>query len=238
VLQTGEYERLGSNTTRKTRARVIAATNANLPQLIRDGKFREDLFYRLNVIELEVPPLAARPEDVLPSRSTSSSRLHALARRLARARALQLARQRAGAQERDPSRVPLSVDNVVTAKSLALPVTVEPADGSNIDREAIEQALSSPMGRGALPRATSASRARRSIAAWRSSGLKATVDRRPHDREQLSEWPAARPGQYSASPIRAVRGRLSMRIIRFVALLLAQRRVSGRRLTPASRCAP
>jgi len=65
VLQTGEFERLGSNTSRKTKVRVIAATNANLRQAIRDGRFREDLFYRLNVIELEVPPLAERREDVL-----------------------------------------------------------------------------------------------------------------------------------------------------------------------------
>ncbi len=55
VLQTGEFERLGSNTTRRTRVRVIAATNTNLRGAIREGKFREDLFYRLNVIELEMP---------------------------------------------------------------------------------------------------------------------------------------------------------------------------------------
>jgi DNA-binding NtrC family response regulator len=142
VLQTGEYERLGSNTTRKTRARVIAATNANLPQLIRDGKFREDLLYRLNVIELEVPPLAARPEDVLPLAhhflepgfTLSPDALRALARYSwpGNVRELRNAIHRACL---------LSVDNVVTAKSLALPVTVEPADGSNIDRQAIEQAL-------------------------------------------------------------------------------------------------
>ena len=142
VLQTGEYERLGSNTTRKTRARVIAATNANLPQLIRDGKFREDLLYRLNVIELEVPPLAARPEDVLPLAqhflepgfTLSPDALRALARYgwPGNVRELRNAIHRACL---------LSVDNVVTAKSLALPVTVEPADGSNIDRQAIEQAL-------------------------------------------------------------------------------------------------
>jgi DNA-binding NtrC family response regulator len=142
VLQTGEYERLGSNTTRKTRARVIAATNANLPQLIRDGKFREDLLYRLNVIELEVPPLAARPEDVLPLAhhflepgfTFSPDALRALARYSwpGNVRELRNAIHRACL---------LSVDNVVTAKSLALPVTVEPADGSNIDRQAIEQAL-------------------------------------------------------------------------------------------------
>jgi DNA-binding NtrC family response regulator len=66
VLQTGEFERLGANTTRRTRVRVIAATNANLRQAILAGTFREDLFYRLAVIELEVPPLAERRDDILP----------------------------------------------------------------------------------------------------------------------------------------------------------------------------
>jgi DNA-binding NtrC family response regulator len=66
VLQTGEFERLGSNHTRRTQVRVIAATNTNLRQAIRSGAFREDLFYRLAVIELEVPPLAERREDILP----------------------------------------------------------------------------------------------------------------------------------------------------------------------------
>lgn len=64
VLQTGEFERLGSNTTRRTRVRIIAATNSNLREALRQGRFREDLFYRLNVIELEVPALAERPDDV------------------------------------------------------------------------------------------------------------------------------------------------------------------------------
>jgi DNA-binding NtrC family response regulator len=66
VLQTGEFERLGSSVTRRTHVRIIAATNANLRQAIREGRFREDLFYRLNVIELEVPALADRKEDILP----------------------------------------------------------------------------------------------------------------------------------------------------------------------------
>jgi DNA-binding NtrC family response regulator len=65
VLQTGEYERLGSNTTRRTQVRIIAATNANLREAIREGRFREDLFYRLNVIELEVAALAQRRDDIL-----------------------------------------------------------------------------------------------------------------------------------------------------------------------------
>lgn len=66
VLQTGELQRLGSNATRKVDVRVVAATNADLRAAIAEGRFREDLFYRLAVIELEVPPLADRPEDVLP----------------------------------------------------------------------------------------------------------------------------------------------------------------------------
>ncbi|MEO0424290.1 MAG: sigma-54 dependent transcriptional regulator [Pseudomonadota bacterium] len=66
VLQTGEFERLGSAKTRHVDVRVISATNADLSQAITDGEFREDLYYRLNVIELEVPPLAERMDDVLP----------------------------------------------------------------------------------------------------------------------------------------------------------------------------
>ena len=66
VLQTGEFERLGSNETRRVRVRVLSATNTDLAQAIRDGRFREDLFYRLNVIELKLPPLAERREDIVP----------------------------------------------------------------------------------------------------------------------------------------------------------------------------
>lgn len=66
VLESGEFERLGSTRTRKVKVRVISATNADLPALIRNGKFREDLFYRLNTIEIALPPLADRDEDILP----------------------------------------------------------------------------------------------------------------------------------------------------------------------------
>ncbi|MEN6540190.1 MAG: sigma-54 dependent transcriptional regulator [Mizugakiibacter sp.] len=66
VLETGQFERLGSSRTRSVKVRVVSATNADLPAMIREGRFREDLYYRLNVIELRVPPLAERPEDVLP----------------------------------------------------------------------------------------------------------------------------------------------------------------------------
>ncbi|WP_323142120.1 sigma-54-dependent transcriptional regulator [Massilia phyllosphaerae] len=66
VLETGRFERLGSNRERQVKVRVISATNADLQGMIRAGTFREDLFYRLNLIELKLPPLAARPGDILP----------------------------------------------------------------------------------------------------------------------------------------------------------------------------
>ncbi len=66
VLQTGEFERLGSNQTIKVDVRVFSATNANLSQAVKQGTFREDLFYRLNVIELHLPALNARKDDIIP----------------------------------------------------------------------------------------------------------------------------------------------------------------------------
>jgi DNA-binding NtrC family response regulator len=66
VLQTGEFERLGSSESRRVTVRVLSATNASLTEAIRQGRFREDLYYRLNVIELQVPPLAERREDIVP----------------------------------------------------------------------------------------------------------------------------------------------------------------------------
>jgi DNA-binding NtrC family response regulator len=66
VLQTGEFERLGSSVTRKVDVRIVSATNVDLSRAIANGTFREDLFFRLNVIELHVPPLADRPDDIMP----------------------------------------------------------------------------------------------------------------------------------------------------------------------------
>ncbi len=66
VLQSGQFERLGSSTTRKVDVRIVSATNADLPRAIAAGAFREDLYFRLNVIELCVPPLAERSDDILP----------------------------------------------------------------------------------------------------------------------------------------------------------------------------
>lgn len=64
VLETGEYLRMGSSIVRKTNVRVVAATNLNMRQAIDDGRFREDLYYRLNTVEIRVPALRERKEDI------------------------------------------------------------------------------------------------------------------------------------------------------------------------------
>ena len=64
VLQEGELERVGGHDTMKVDVRVVAATNKKLPEEIAEGRFREDLFYRLNVVPIELPPLRARREDI------------------------------------------------------------------------------------------------------------------------------------------------------------------------------
>jgi DNA-binding NtrC family response regulator len=66
VLETGQFERLGSGRTRQVKVRVLSATNADLKAMIRAGSFREDLYYRLNVIEVNLPALADRHDDILP----------------------------------------------------------------------------------------------------------------------------------------------------------------------------
>jgi DNA-binding NtrC family response regulator len=66
VTQDGRFQRLGSNSEIHTNARILAASNRNLEEEVRQGRFREDLYYRLNVVELSVPPLRERREDILP----------------------------------------------------------------------------------------------------------------------------------------------------------------------------
>src|SRR5512143_1847408 len=63
-LQDREYERVGDSATRKADVRILSATNTDLEKAVREGRFREDLFYRLNVIQIEIPPLRERPEDI------------------------------------------------------------------------------------------------------------------------------------------------------------------------------
>lgn len=64
VLETGEFIRMGSSHVQKTNVRVVAATNLNIPQAIETGRFREDLYYRLNTVEIKVPALRERKEDI------------------------------------------------------------------------------------------------------------------------------------------------------------------------------
>jgi DNA-binding NtrC family response regulator len=147
VLQTGEFERLGSNTTRRTRVRVIAATNANLRSAIREGRFREDLFYRLNVIELEIPALAERREDIAalarhflePGFSLAQDALDALTRHPwpGNVRELQNTIRRACL---------LSSDKTIAAAALVLPVAVAVQEETGLDRSTIEQALDRAQG--------------------------------------------------------------------------------------------
>jgi len=143
VLQTGEFERLGSNQTRRTRVRVIAATNTDLHRAIRAGTFREDLFYRLNVIELTVPPLAERREDILPLALHFLERAHELAPAAVEAltrypwpgnvRELQNTIRRACL---------LSPERTIGVAALNLPQTAATAgEEPELDRASIEQAL-------------------------------------------------------------------------------------------------
>ena len=65
VLESGEFMRVGSSKVQKTNVRIVAATNVNLAQAVSQGKFREDLYYRLNTIPIQIPPLRERSEDIL-----------------------------------------------------------------------------------------------------------------------------------------------------------------------------
>jgi DNA-binding NtrC family response regulator len=142
VLQTGQYEPLGSNATRRASVRVIAATNANLRIAIREGTFRDDLFYRLNVIELEVPPLRERRDDIIPLAThflQSGYQLDPGAQRKllshdwpGNVRELQNAVRRACL---------LSHDQVLTADMISLPRPASAQKELELDRAAIQQAL-------------------------------------------------------------------------------------------------
>src|SRR5450830_1695555 len=148
VLETGRFERLGSNRERQVQVRVISATNADLAAMIRAGTFREDLYYRLNVIELKLPPLAERPADILVLArhflgAGKTLRADAEAALLAHGwpgnvRELKNVMARAGL---------LAATSAIGAADLGLPAaaasagTGQPGDGEP-DRDAISQALS------------------------------------------------------------------------------------------------
>ncbi len=142
VLETGRFERLGSNRERQVKVRVISATNADLSAMIRAGTFREDLFYRLNVIELRLPPLASRPGDILPLAQSF----------LARGKALHPSAEAALLAHPWPGNVRelknvmaranlLSGGDTITVADLGLPAASLPAQDLDPDRDAIVAAL-------------------------------------------------------------------------------------------------
>jgi len=75
VAHDGRFSRVGSNVELQTNARILAATNRNLEEEVKAGRFREDLFYRLSVVELNIPPLRERPEDIVPLASAFIAQL-------------------------------------------------------------------------------------------------------------------------------------------------------------------
>ena len=150
ILETGQFERLGSSKTRQVKVRVLSATNADLASMIREGRFREDLFYRLNVIELALPPLAARADDILPLAEHflgAAASLSAEARVAltdyawpGNVRELKNAIQRASLLCRDGTIQPADLGLVARAPAPRLSAVAEP------DRGAIEAALARASG--------------------------------------------------------------------------------------------
>ena len=144
VLETGQFEMLGSSRTRSTSARIISATNADLPAMIREGRFREDLFYRLNVIEIPVPALAERTADILPLAAHFLGADFSLADDAAAA--LQVHEWPGNVRELRNSieRARLMARaNLVTAADLNLPSSMRTAarDGEHLTREVLEATL-------------------------------------------------------------------------------------------------
>jgi DNA-binding NtrC family response regulator len=66
IIESGEFERIGSSRTQRTDVRIVTATNAGLPEMVAQGRFRQDLLFRLNTIEVRLPPLRERHEDIVP----------------------------------------------------------------------------------------------------------------------------------------------------------------------------
>ncbi|MGE0868963.1 MAG: sigma-54-dependent transcriptional regulator [Kofleriaceae bacterium] len=142
VLETGRFERLGSNKERQVRVRVISATNADLPAMIRAGTFREDLYYRLNTIVIPVPGLADRVDDILalarhflPAGKQLSSDAREALRRHAwpgNVRELKNALQRAAL---------LATGSEISADNLGLQMPAPTPAAEEPDRAAIEAAL-------------------------------------------------------------------------------------------------
>jgi DNA-binding NtrC family response regulator len=142
VLQSGEFERLGANETRRVDVRVLCATNADLRQAIARGTFRQDLYFRLNVIEVALPPLCERREDVIPLAESFLAHGKHLGEG---ARAALLAHDWPGnvreLQNRVMRATALSGSEVITAEELGFGAARETAAEVPMERAQIEIAL-------------------------------------------------------------------------------------------------
>lgn len=142
-LETGEFRRVGSNITIKTDVRIISATNKNLQEEVREGRFREDLFYRLNVITIQIPSLRERKEDIpVLVENFLNNRIHAHKKKnispdavksLLRYEWLGNIRELENVLERA---VLLANDDMITLNDLALPIERHCDDGGD-DLESI-----------------------------------------------------------------------------------------------------
>jgi DNA-binding NtrC family response regulator len=158
VLESGSFERLGSSRTLRVNVRVISATNADLKTMVREHAFREDLYYRLNVIELALLPLAERREDVLP---LAESFLRGRAGLADAAREALVAHAWPGNVRELKNVIDRAVlladGDTVTPAVLALPAAASSTSGRSLDepsREAVVAALQRE--RGVVSRAASA----------------------------------------------------------------------------------
>lgn len=145
VLETGKFERLGSNRERSVKVRVISATNSDIPAMIRNGQFREDLLYRLNLIELKLPPLSERTDDIIPL----AQHFLGSSKRLSSSAELALSQHPWPGNVRElknvMQRVQLLVNHEeISAADLGLPVKIPSATNNvdtELDRATIEQAI-------------------------------------------------------------------------------------------------
>ena len=143
VIESGKFERVGSNATRAAKVRVISATNADLSSMIREGSFRQDLYYRINVVEIAVPRLAERRADILPIAES----LLGPGMRLSEAARAALESYHWPGNVRELRNVLeraklLCREALVTAEDLGLPAPIRrPRVGDDISKESIEEAL-------------------------------------------------------------------------------------------------
>ena len=179
VLQTGEMERLGSNETRRVDVRVLCATNADLQQAIARGAFRRDLYFRIAVVELAVPPLAQRREDVLPLAAAFLKPPKVLSEA---ARAALLAHDWPGnvreLQNRIARATAVSTADTITPEDLGLAAEAEGhAEGVPLEKTQVEMALLNA--NGSVARAAEALGLSRQALYRRMEKLGVVLERRP-----------------------------------------------------------